>query len=240
MVDDTIGSFANIDVSSAADLLISSTTKSFSGYADVMGGSAVLFGSSPRYEALSALFQSRFHNEVFGADAAHLLSNSNDYLARTAVLNRNAAAVAAALAARQKNAHSSSFITGVLYPPHTDSYRFLTPFLRKPTPELPAPGSGCLLSVDLASMGVAEAFYDALQFHKGPHLGAHRTLAMPFNNLVYWKDPEEGKLHGAYGLRREQVRISVGLEGEAELVACVEEALDAAEKVWAEENKGGN
>lgn len=38
VVDDTIGTFANIDLLNVADLIITSLTKSFSGYADVMGG----------------------------------------------------------------------------------------------------------------------------------------------------------------------------------------------------------
>lgn len=41
IVDDTIGSFANIDVLAAADIVVTSLTKSFSGYADVMAASAV-------------------------------------------------------------------------------------------------------------------------------------------------------------------------------------------------------
>lgn len=38
IIDDTIGSFANVDVMNVADILITSLTKSFSGFADVMGG----------------------------------------------------------------------------------------------------------------------------------------------------------------------------------------------------------
>ena len=38
IVDDTIGSSANVDVLSAADVVVTSLTKSFSGFADVMAG----------------------------------------------------------------------------------------------------------------------------------------------------------------------------------------------------------
>lgn len=38
VVDETIGSFGNVDVSRVADIIITSLTKSFSGYSDVMGG----------------------------------------------------------------------------------------------------------------------------------------------------------------------------------------------------------
>ncbi|KAI0910510.1 pyridoxal phosphate-dependent transferase [Ustulina deusta] len=42
VVDDTCASFANIDLLGAADAVVTSLTKAFSGYADVMAGSAVL------------------------------------------------------------------------------------------------------------------------------------------------------------------------------------------------------
>ena len=44
LIDDTVASFCNVDVLGAdgADVLITSLTKSFSGYADVMAGSAVI------------------------------------------------------------------------------------------------------------------------------------------------------------------------------------------------------
>jgi cystathionine gamma-synthase len=39
VVDDTIGSVANIDVTDVADIIVTSLTKNFSGYANVLGGS---------------------------------------------------------------------------------------------------------------------------------------------------------------------------------------------------------
>ena len=65
--------------------------------------------------------------------------------------------------------------------------------------------------------------------HKGPHLGAHLTLAMPFNEMV-WGSRElvDVDYHVAYGLRGEQVRVSVGLEEEGELVEVFREAFEAA------------
>ena len=38
VVDDTIGSFANVDVLGIADIAITSITKSFNGFADVLAG----------------------------------------------------------------------------------------------------------------------------------------------------------------------------------------------------------
>lgn len=55
---------------------------------------------------------------------------------------------------------------------------------------------------------------------------------MPFNALVFGKDPDEAKYHAEYGARGEQVRISVGLEDEDELLAAAEFALGKAEEVY--------
>ena len=38
VVDETIGSFANVDLLGVADIVVTSLTKSFRGYLDVMGG----------------------------------------------------------------------------------------------------------------------------------------------------------------------------------------------------------
>ncbi|RYC78383.1 hypothetical protein BFJ63_vAg18743 [Fusarium oxysporum f. sp. narcissi] len=52
VVDDTIGSVANIDVLEVADIIVTSLTKSFSGYANVMAGSVILNPASKCYVEL--------------------------------------------------------------------------------------------------------------------------------------------------------------------------------------------
>lgn len=250
VVDDTIASFANVDVLSVADLLMTSLTKSFSGYADVMGGSVVLNPLSPHYNiALKPLFTKFFHNEYFADDAATLLANSADYLSRQHILNQNGAALAAYLATKVSD--PSSPVTDVLYPTTSDTWSNYEAFMRPRTSttattpnssssntpdEVEArdfnPGYGCLLSVNFESLTTARAFYDNLEFHCGPHLGAHRTLAMCFNAVVYGRDPEEGRYHASYGVRPEQVRISVGLESAEEILAAAEYALGKADEAY--------
>lgn len=259
VVDDTVGSFANIDVLPMADLLMTSLTKSFSGYADVMGGSTVLNPLSPHYHStLKPLFTRFFHNEYFAADAETLLSNSEDYLPRTRILNHNAAALAAYLTTKASD--PSSPVTGVLYPKTSDTRSHYEAFMRPRKPASTStststsntsntapskgeeeeaqpsssftPGYGCLLSVDFEDLATARAFYNNLEFHCGPHLGAHRTLALCFNATMYGKNPEEERYHASYGVRPEQVRISVGLEGEEEIIAAVEHALGKADEVY--------
>ncbi|KAJ7188742.1 pyridoxal phosphate-dependent transferase [Mycena filopes] len=237
VVDDTIGSFSSVDLLPVADIILSSLTKSFSGYADVMCGSVILNPSLPSYAALKKVYGTLFRNEFFAGDAQHLLSNSADYLERSTILNRNALAVATLLHGRASQPDSA--VTGSLYPPFLDTIDNYTALMRPATPEF-TPGYGCLLSVDFASLTAARAFYDNLHVHQGPHLGAHLTLAVPFNELVWGKDAKEFEYHVAYGLRGEQVRIAVGLEPEADLLAVVEEALRHAEEAWQKEKTDSN
>lgn len=227
VVDDTVGSFCNIDVLPVADLLITSCTKSFSGYADVMCGSVVLNPLSCFYEPfLRRAFKDNFRNEFSPGDAETLLANSEDYLPRSTVLNHNAAVLAAYLSA-QASGDPDSPIKQVLYPTTSDTRHTYESFMRHTTPDF-TPGYGCLLSVDFKTMEAARAFYDDLQVHCGPHLGGHRTLAMPFNAAIFGADPAQVEYHAAYGAGPGQVRISVGLEDEGEILGTVGEALGRA------------
>jgi len=224
-----------VDVSSVADVIITSLTKSFSGYANLLAGSAALNPASPHYASLKPLYARAHHNELFAGDAAVLLANSADYLARSAVLNRNAATLAARL--RSAASDPLSPVTGVLYPPHTDTAGNYAAFARRATSDF-APGHGCLLSVDFEDVPTAAAFYDNLSFYHGPHLGAHHSLAMPFNATVFGRDAAEMAYHAAYGAREAQVRLSVGLEEERELLDTVEEALGRAAEARARRERG--
>lgn len=194
MVDDTVGSFCNIDILSVTDILVTSCTKSFSGYADVMAGSAVLNPLSLFYASTKQIMSSTFHNEFFAADAEALLANSNNYLARSTILNRNAAALADYFATHA--ADPDSPVRQVLYPTTSDTRDNYEAFMRKITPES-TPGYGCLLAVEFKDLTTARAFYDNLQLHCGPHLGAHLTLALPFNALANGRTPEEAKYHAS-------------------------------------------
>ncbi|EQB57050.1 VTC domain-containing protein [Colletotrichum gloeosporioides Cg-14] len=229
VLDDTVGSFANIDVIAHSDILVSSLTKTFSGYANVMGGSVVLNPLSPHYDGLFSHWTMTFHNELFTADAEVLLSNSDDYLARSAILNRNAAAMANHLQRLAED--TSSPVSKLLYPTCLPDYGIYKSYLRRPTPELEEPGAGCLLSIDFESVETAKAFYDRLAFYPGPHLGAHRTLSFCYNTLAFGKDADEAAYHRSYGILEETIRISAGLEDVQDLLDTLDDALVAANEV---------
>jgi cystathionine gamma-synthase len=88
-IDDTIGSYANIDITHMTDILATSLTKSFNGYADVIAGCAILNPASRHYDTLKTLFDTRYIPELYVDDVEALERNSRDYLTRTAKLNHN-------------------------------------------------------------------------------------------------------------------------------------------------------
>jgi len=236
VVDDTLGSFCNIDLSGVADIVMTSITKSFSGYADVMGGSLVFNPASPRYESFKPILKKAFLNEYFVGDAEQMLSNSEDYLKRSTILNRNALALATWLD-ELRTQEPEYGISQVLYPTTSDTLENYKAWMRKPTEEF-TPGYGCLFSVDFHKKDDARIFYDSLDVFIGPHLGAHHTLAICFNELVLGKDLEVAAYHTAYGAHLEQIRVAVGLEPEEELKKVFRDALEKVKEARAGADKG--
>lgn len=226
VVDDTIASFANVDVLSSTDMLLTSLTKSFSGLADVMGGSVVLNPSSPHYASLSPLFASSHRNELFASDAQVLLSNSQAFLSRATILNRNAAAAAAYLAERIASDPDCPLIQ-VCHPSILPATQPLyDAFKRTPTPDFPDPGYGCLLNLDFESLDAAKAFHDNAGFYPSPHLGAHVTIQLAYNMVVWGRRAEDKAYMREFGIKEEAVRLSVGLESTEDIIDTLRHALD--------------
>jgi len=171
VVDDTLGSFANIDVLGAdgADVLWSSLTKSFGGYADLMAGSVVLNPSSVYHAGLKELFEARYHNDLYIDDAIVLEANSRDYLARSAVLNSNAFTIAKWLDERASN--PASTVARVFHPSVRVDGANYRKRMRAPDKEF-VPGYGCLLSVEFTTHEAMVAWYNVIgrYVHVGPHL----------------------------------------------------------------------
>ena len=227
IADETIGSFCNIDLMGAADIVVTSLTKSFSGYADVMGACAVLNPSSLRYAELKSLFEQLYVNDMYKADAQVLESNSRNYMERSATLNNNSARLVEYLQSEVSNPSSS--VSQVYYPSVSPSKANYEVRMRKKTADF-TPGYGCLFAVEFDTVESTAAFYDNLNVHHGPHLGAHLTLAIPFVKAIYGKELDWA---GQFGLRETQVRIAPGLEDTEMLLENFRTAVKAADEVKA-------
>ncbi|TLD35082.1 O-succinylhomoserine (thiol)-lyase [Venturia nashicola] len=225
VVDDTVGSFCNVDVLPIADVIVTSLTKSFSGYADVMGGSAVLNSEAAKYAEFKTLFDGLYADDLYIRDAEVLLSNSEDYLTRSTTLNNNAAALVDYL--HSLTADPTSCISKVFYPTINSTLSNYEAYKRAPTSEF-IPGYGCLFSIQFDTLEQTIEFYNHFHVHHGPHLGAHRTLAMPYVRALYGDELEKVK---AWGLEQTQIRISVGLESEKVLVETFKHALKKADAI---------
>ncbi|RDA88831.1 hypothetical protein CP532_5446 [Ophiocordyceps camponoti-leonardi (nom. inval.)] len=223
-VDDTIGGYANVDVFHQADLLVTSMTKSFNGYADVIAGAVVLNPSRPKYKELKPLFERSHVSELYVDDVKAIERNSRDYLSRCTRLNNNAFSLVQHLNSYAKDPASS--VHRVFYPSVNDSREHYERFMRPATPEF-SPGYGCLFSIEFVDLAAAKAFYDNLAVHKGPHLGAPFTLAFAYTVCGYMTRLDWA---AGYGLKPTQIRVSAGLEDTETLIEVFTVAVTAADQ----------
>ncbi|KAH8891683.1 PLP-dependent transferase [Thozetella sp. PMI_491] len=215
VVDETVGTFANVNVLQFSDIVVSSLTKIFSGDCNVMGGSAIINPNSRYYAALKTVFKRDFEDTYWPEDAIFMERNSRDFASRVDRINANAEAICNVLA-------SHSLVKKVYYPtlqesrPNYDACR------------LPKGGYGGLLSVTFHAKPYAVAFYDAIETAKGPSLGTNFTLTSPFVLLAHYQELD---WVASLGIDPDLIRISVGLEETERAISIFREALRAAEGV---------
>ncbi|KFA61334.1 hypothetical protein S40285_05876 [Stachybotrys chlorohalonatus IBT 40285] len=212
VVDETIGTFANINVLHVADAVVSSLTKIFSGDCNVMGGGLVLNPQSKYYDGLQRAMEEVFEDTYWPEDVVFMERNSRDFMTRIDRINVNSEAICDILL-------TSEVVKNIYYPkynpsrPHYDACR------------LPNGGYGGLLSVVFKEKRQAMAFYDALEIAKGPSLGTNFTLCSPYVLLAHYQELDWA---AEYGVDPDLVRISVGLEETEVLRGVVVKALEAA------------
>ncbi|AOA62467.1 Cystathionine gamma-synthase [Komagataella phaffii CBS 7435] len=215
VVDETIGNFLNIHVLPYADMVVSSLTKVFSGASNVMGGSLILNPDSPHYESLKAYFNSRFEDLYWAQDVIYMERNSRDFETRSDKVNRNAEAVVNYLS-------NSSLIKEIYYPSLSGSKEHYDKI------KTPLGGYGGLLSLVFIEAERAKCFFNSLKLSKGPSLGTNFTLACPYSILAHFQELDEIE---KWGVDRNLIRISIGLEPELQLLAILKEALQTASEV---------
>jgi cystathionine gamma-synthase len=213
VVDETIGTFANINVLQFADIVVSSLTKIFSGDCNVMGGSAILNPNSPYYGNLKTAMVNVFEDTYWPEDVIFMERNSRDFMGRIDRINTNAEAICGVL-------HSSPLVKRVYYPKYNSS---------RPNYEackLPTGGFGGLLSVTFHTHTHAIAFYDAIATAKGPSLGTNFTLTSPYVLLAHYQELEWA---ASFGVEPDLLRVSVGLEETEKLMTIFSEALQSCQ-----------
>jgi cystathionine gamma-synthase len=212
VVDETIGTFANINVLPFADVVVSSLTKIFSGDCNVMGGSAVLNPKGRYYANLQTVMAEEVEDTYWPEDVIFMERNSRDFASRIDRVNTNAEAICDVL-------RSDPSVKKVYYP------KFHETRPNYDVCKLANGGYGGLLSVTFHHRSQAVAFFDAIQTAKGPSLGTNFTLTSPYVVLAHYRELDWA---ASYGVDPDLIRISVGVEETGRLVAAFEDALRIA------------
>ncbi|MBL8814228.1 MAG: PLP-dependent transferase [Planctomycetaceae bacterium] len=204
VVDDTLAAIVNDNVLPFADVAVTSLTKFFSGYGDVLAGSARLNHSGRYATALRAALVGDFEELLSDADAEVLERNSRDVRDRMKIINHNAAVLAERFA-------KHTAVDRVHYP---------DPGAAGTGQE----GRGGLMSVVLKNPSVMTPIvYDRLRICKGPNLGTNFTLCCPYTILAHYTELDAVE---ECGVSRWLLRISVGVEPVEELWQRFESALN--------------
>ncbi|WP_309488354.1 PLP-dependent transferase [Oceaniferula flava] len=213
IVDDTICSAINIDVSRYADVVLSSLTKWVSGRGDVMAGQVRVCPRSPFASDLLEFLETDCpgHSRLFASDARVLARNVNSFARRMRECNRNGEAVADFLLAHPA-------VEKVWYP------KFTTPELYQAVKRDDG-GYGGLISFVLKNRKKSPRVFDALQLSKGPSLGTDFSLACPYTLLAHYDELEWAE---GCGLDRNLIRLSVGREEQESLIEVIGKALEEA------------
>ncbi|KAL1899241.1 Cystathionine gamma-synthase [Sporothrix stenoceras] len=229
VVDETIGTFANVNVLPYADIVVSSLTKIFSGDCNVMGGSLVLNRhQKTMYRKLKEAATAEYDPDSYWPeDAIFMERNSRDFATRVDRINTNAQTICDVLLA-------SPIVKQLNYPKYGPSRANYEACRIGANLEGPATAStahriggyGGLLSFSFQNKAQAIAFYDAVETAKGPSLGTNFTLTSPYVVLAHYQELD---WCAGLGVDPDLIRVSVGLEEENALRACFETALAAAE-----------
>ncbi|KAF8208830.1 PLP-dependent transferase [Mycena galopus ATCC 62051] len=219
IIDETVGNFVNVEVFPFADVVVSSLTKVFSGYSNVMGGSLCLNPQGRRYAELKAHMDADYEDTYFDEDAIYMERNSRDFRRRVRAIDANAEAVCEFL--RSKTAAggaSSPAVKDVFYPKYVARQHYDRCRIKgDPALGIQEGGFGGLFSVTFTSLPIAHAFFDKLSCYKGPTHYAELDWAATF------------------GVEQTIVRVSVGMEETETLLACFRTAVEAAEAAGQQE-----
>jgi O-acetylhomoserine (thiol)-lyase len=212
-----------------ASFSVNSLSKYFGGHGDALGGAVTDLGTfdwtkypnlheiyrtgDPKFWALLQLRKKglRDFGGTLAPEAAHSLSVGSETLAlRLARACENAGKLATVLAKHPK-------IAKVHYPglPSHPQYERTKSLFSRP---------GALLSFELKDAAETFPVLDRLQLAViSSNLGDARTLVIPVAQTIYW-ELGEAKRH-EMGIAESLVRVSVGIEDEADLVGDFLQAL---------------
>lgn len=205
VVDDTIGTFFNVDVLPHADYVASSLTKAVSGEGDVMAGALTanpqgLFGDRPLRAAAGG---------IYARDLEVLTTNSCDFPERMQTANETTAALARFLA-------GNPAVERVFYPGLGPAPAYEA--LRKPGGGYGAVVSFLPRAADIHSPRI----YGKIAVSRGISLGTTYTLVCPYVQLAHYHELAWAR---DCGIDPFLLRVAVGTEPWPDLQARFAAAL---------------
>ena len=205
IVDDTIGTFFNVDVLPHVDFVATSLTKAISGEGDVMAGALAV---NPQ-GLFADVLPSTSPGGIYARDLAVLERNSRDFPERMRLANTTALELARFL-------QTNSAIKHVWYPGLDPSPVYEQ--LRKPDG-----GYGAVLSFlpHRAAQNTPRIF-EKLQLSHGISLGTKYSLVCPYVQLAHYHELAWAK---QCGIDPHLLRVAVGTEPWDDLRARFEAAL---------------
>ncbi len=212
ILDPAVSSPFNVDLLPHADVVATSLTKYTAHEGDVIAGAAVVNAARPGAAELRALIAAHLE-PVHGRDLARLAAQigaTPDVVAR---INASTLKVAAFL-----ESHPAVAQVWWAHQPATKA-NYLK-ISRTPT------SPGCMISFTLK--GPLAQFYDRVRLPKGPSFGMSTTLISPFVYLAHYDlvTSEAGRAElAAHGLSPDLLRLCIGTEPAADIIACLHEAL---------------
>ncbi len=205
ILDDTLRACSRKSVLPHCDAVVTSLTKYFSGYGNVLAGAIVLNPQCQRYEAFRTVLDDDFEETLSDLDTEVLEQNSRDLETRTDQSVRNARVLVERL--RQQPG-----VDQVFFPQSAD---------------VSDSGCGAVFSIVLKNAeSTTPGVFDRLQVSKGPNLGTNFTLCCPYTMLAHYAELDFAEHCGA---SRWLLRFSVGIEPVEEIWNRLAVALDSIE-----------
>ncbi|RME67012.1 MAG: PLP-dependent transferase [Verrucomicrobia bacterium] len=216
VVDPSITSPRNVDVTPHADIIVNSLTKYAACEGDVILGAVAI---NPTARNSKQLIQrvSSFLEPVYPRDLARLAAEIGQYDAFIDTLNTNARQVIDYLRNRSRG------VRRLFWSLQEDSRANFLRLARAPD------RIGPVFSFEID--GPMPAFYDAVPLPKGPSFGMRNTLLCPFIYLAHYDlvTDEAGRRQlAAAGVSPDLLRISIGAEPAEAIIEAFEIGFRAA------------
>ncbi|EJS43093.1 str2p [Saccharomyces arboricola H-6] len=220
VVDETVGGFVNIDVLPYADIVCSSLTKIFSGDSNVIAGSLVLNPRGKIYEFARRFMKTEdgYEDCLWCEDALCLERNSRDFVERATKVNTKTDVLLTKVLLPQEG----KLFKKIYYPSLTSEETKRNYDNVKCAKD---GGYGGLFSLTFFDIEKAKKFFNNLELCKGPSLGTNFTLACPYAIIAHYQELDE---IAQYGVEKNLVRVSVGLENSDLLCNVFQHAIEKA------------